>query len=98
MSRLKFSLSRDSDFEPDRNWRLLFGGFLILAIFSFAAAIYLYRVLDSLELVSQERMIANPSSRLNRESLDEVAKELAEKQNRFDAFLGAPPSIVDPTR
>ena len=42
---------RASDFTPDRDWRFLFGGFLILTIIILSASAYLYRVINSLEIV-----------------------------------------------
>ena len=98
MPLLKSLFQREGDFRPDRDWRFLFGSFLVLAVASFVAAVYFYRVLNTLEVVSQERMAPNSSARLDRAALDRAIKALAEKQTRFETFLTTPPTIVDPAR
>ena len=89
---------RGSDFKPDRDWRLLFGAFLLGAIVVFASSIYLYRILNSLEKISQARITEAGVLRLDRAALDQVATTLKEKQVRFDALLVKGPAIVDPSR
>lgn len=89
---------REGDFRSDRDWRLLFGSFLVLAIASFIAAVYLYRILDNLEVVSQRRLVTESSTRLDQKTLEQVVKVLAEKQVRFEAYLAGPTTIVDPAR
>ena len=99
MPLLKKSLSRlGSDFKPDRDWRLLFGGFLIFAIIIFAGSVSLYRVLDTLEAISRQRMTAASPTRLDQSGLDQVTAALGEKKNRFETLLVTPPPIVDPSR
>ncbi len=89
-------LSSGNDFHPDRDWRLLLGAFLLLCSVAFAAAVFLYRGLNTLEAVGEERMIGDPRTELDRASLDAIAKALVKKEERFKGFLVAPPAIVDP--
>ena len=89
---------RASDFTPDRDWRFLFGGFLILTIIILSASAYLYRVINSLEIVSQARMVAVTPLRLDQTGLDKAVIYLGEKENRFETLLATPPPIVDPAR
>jgi|SRR3989344_1141176 len=86
-----------SDFTPDRDWRFLFGGFLILTIAVLAVSVYLYDRLDSLEVVSQARMTAISPIRLDQAGLDKAVAALEEKKNRFETLLTTPPAIVDPS-
>ncbi|HEY4476578.1 MAG TPA: hypothetical protein VJB69_01135 [Candidatus Paceibacterota bacterium] len=89
---------RRSDFRPDRDWRFLFGSFLILAIIIFVGAVSLYRVLDSLEVISQQRMTATGTVRLDEIALSRVVTALDEKKNQFEILLTTPIIIVDPSR
>ena len=87
-----------SDFTPDRDWRFLFGGFLVLTITILAMSVYLYGILNSLEVVSQARMVAVTPLRLDQAGLAKVITALAEKKSRFEILLVTPPPIVDPSR
>ena len=89
---------RASDFTPDRDWRFLFGGFLIFAIVIFAGSIYLYSILDTLEVTSRQKMTAVTLFHLDQLGLDKAVAALGEKKNRFETLLATPPPIVDPAR
>lgn len=94
----KFLFHQESDFRPDRAWRFLLGGFLILAIIIFAAAAYLYRILNTLEVVSQEKMTITSAARLDEKAIRQVVMMLGEKKAKFETLLITPPAIVDPSR
>lgn len=89
---------RGSDFKPDRDWRALFGAFLLGAVAIFASAIYLYRSLNSLEAISRTRITEEGTLRLDQTALDQVVTELKDKKVRFEALLAKSPAIVDPSR
>lgn len=90
--------ARGGDFRPDRDWRLLFGGFLVSAAIVFAGSVYLYRLLDTLEMISQRAMTKVEPVRLNQAALDRAVADLGEKKSRFDDLSATPPPIVDPSR
>jgi len=99
MLRLKKSLSSPgSDFKPDRDWRILFGSFLILVIAIFSVSVYLYWSLDTLEAVGRARTLVDSEIRFDRPALEQVVTTLGEKKARFEALLTTSPAIVDPAR
>jgi hypothetical protein len=87
-----------SDFKPDRDWRILFGSFLFLAIIVFLASVYLYWSLDTLEAVGRAKMLADSEIQLDQPALERVVATLNEKKARLETLLTTPPVIVDPAR
>ena len=98
MKFTKALFRRGGDGNPDRDWRFLFGSFLVLAIIIFIAAISLYRILDTLEMVSQARMVKVTPNRLDELALERAVTILRDKKTRFDILLTTPATIVDPAR
>ncbi|MFH1170255.1 MAG: hypothetical protein V1704_01710 [Candidatus Vogelbacteria bacterium] len=87
-----------SDFNPDRDWQILFGSFLVLVLAIFLTAVYLYWSLDTLEAVGRAKMLADSEIHLDRPALEQVVTALSEKKARFETLLTTPPTIVDPAR
>ena len=98
MKFAKTLFRRGGNSNPDRDWRFLFGSFLVLAIIIFIAAISLYWILDTLETVSQARMAKVLPARLDEPALERAVTILRDKKAKFDALLTTPFVIVDPSR
>ena len=86
------------DYDADRAWRFLFGGFLGLALVVFVVAVYLYRILNNLETVSQARLAKVTPARLDAPALEQAVKILNGKKTEFETRLITPATIVDPSR
>lgn len=69
-----------------------------MTVGTLAASVYLYRAINSLEVVSQARMAATTPLRLDQANLDKVMTALKEKESRFNTLQTTPPPIVDPSR
>ena len=99
---LKIKFRRPSvklTFRPHRVWRWLISVFLLLAAGALAGGYYLYRQLETIELISQRRLESNPVEplRLDLKTLARVRERLDVKAARTEALKLNPPAVADPS-
>jgi len=97
---LRFINATDVKFEitPYRDWLMLIIAMVIIGVIIICAAVYLFLLINSSEIVSIKETETRLFEAINEEKLDEVLQIFKEREETFEALSGVPPRVVDPSR